>query len=135
MSMAATPMKVLHSLVTVMVRCAEPWRPPAHSMFQVAKSLFMSGVTLPDFFGPSSFVDAAWDSFGFRMGGVIPRRGVRSRMVQERITNQREAELQGVAWAVRLAYRFGWRAMTIFTDSTSAGCQAALGLTCGSSAR
>ena len=97
------PVRVLHSLVTVMVRCAEPWRPPAHSKFQVARSLFMSGVTLPNFFGPSIFVDAAWDSFGFRVGGLIPHRGVRSWMVWDRITNQQEAELQVVAWAVRLA--------------------------------
>ena len=84
----------------------------------------MSGVTLLDFFGPSIFVDGAWDSFGFRVGGVIPGRGVRSLLVRDRITNQQEAELQGIAWAVRLAYRFGWRAVTVFTDSTAAGCQA-----------
>ena len=76
-----TPVKVLHSLVTVMVRCAEPWKPPAHSKFRLARDLFVSGVTLPQFFGPSIFVDAAWDNFGFRVGGVIPGRGVRSWLV------------------------------------------------------
>ena len=29
-----------------------------------------------------------------------------------------------MAWAIRLACRFGWRAVTIFTDSTAAGYQA-----------
>ena len=98
-----TPVKVLHSLVTVMVRCAEPWRPPAHSEFQVARNLFVSGVTLLEFFGPSIFVDATLDNFGFRVGGVIPGRGVRSWLVQDCITNQQVAELQQIAWAVRLA--------------------------------
>ena len=84
----------------------------------------MPGITLPEFFGPSIFVDAAWDSFGFRVGGVIPGRGVRSWPVRDRISNQQEAELQGVAWAVRLACRFGWRTVTVVTDSTAAGCQA-----------
>ena len=44
--------------------------------------------------------------------------------VHSRVFNQQEAELQGVAWAIRLACRFGWRAVTIFTDSTAAGYQA-----------
>ena len=44
--------------------------------------------------------------------------------VQSRVNNQQEAELQGVAWAVRLACRFGWRAVTIFTDNMAAGYQA-----------
>ena len=34
------------------------------------------------------------------------------------------AELQGVALAVLMDWRFGWRAVTIFTDSTAASCQA-----------
>ena len=46
---------------------------------------------------------------------------------QRQVFNQQEAESQGVAWAVRLACRFGWRAVTIFKDSTAAGYQA-LGL-------
>ena len=58
------------------------------------------------------------------MGGVVPRRSVRSWAVQTRVHNQQEAELQGVAWAIRLASRYGWRAVTLFTDSTAAGYQA-----------
>ena len=66
----------------------------------------MSGATLPDFFGPSIFVDAAWDNFGFRVGGVILGPGVRSWLARDRIINQQEAELQGIAWVVCLACRF-----------------------------
>ena len=113
-----TPVKILHSLITVMTRYAEPWRPPSHHTFSLARSMFVAEMTGSDFFGPSIFVDAAWDR------GVVPRRGVRSWAVQSRVFNQQEAELQGVAWAIRLACRFGWRTVTIFTDSTAAGYQA-----------
>ena len=118
-----TPVKVLHSLITIMTRCVEPWRPPSHSKFSVARGMFVEEMTDPDFFGLSIFVDAAWDRFGYRVwgGGGVPRRGVRSWAVQSRVLNQQEAELRGVVWAIRLACRFGWRAVTIFTDSTAAG--------------
>ena len=82
-----------------MTRCAEPWKPPSHSTFGLARALFVKEMTGPDFFGPSIFVDAAWDKFGYRVGGVVPRRGVLSSAVQGRVHNQQEAELQGVAWA------------------------------------
>ena len=82
-------------------------------------------MTGPEFFGPSIFVNAAWDGFGYGVGwGGVPKRGVRSRAVQSGVFNQHVAELQGVAWAVRLPCCFGWRAVTIFTDSTAAGYQA-----------
>ena len=119
-----TPVKVLHSLVTVVTRCTEPWKPPSHSRFSLARGLFVSEIAGSQFFGPSIFVDAAWDRFGYRVGGVVPKRGVRSWAAQSRVHNQLEAELHGVAWAVRLACRFGWRAVTIFTDSTAASYQA-----------
>ena len=108
----------------MMTPCAEPWRPPSYSKFSLARGLSVKEMTGPDFFGPSIFVDAAWDRFGYRVGGVVPRRGVRSWAVQSLVHNQQEAELQGVAWAVRLACRFGWRAVTIFTDNMAAGYQA-----------
>ena len=119
-----TTVKILHSLITVMVRCAEPWKPPAHSKFSLARGMFVREIAGSDFFGPSIFVDAAWDKFGYRIGGVVPKRVVLSRAVQSRVANQQEVELQGVAWAVRLACRFGWHAVTVFTDSTAAGYQA-----------
>ena len=87
----------------------------------MACGLFVKEIAGSEFFGPSIFVDAAWDKFGYRVGGVVPKRGVRSWAVRSRVHNQQEAELQGVAWAVRLACRFGWRTVTIFTDSTAVG--------------
>ena len=59
-----TPIRVLHSLVTVMTRCAEPWRPPSHHTFGIARAMFVDQMSVPEFFGPSIFVDAAWDGFG-----------------------------------------------------------------------
>ena len=119
-----TPVKILHSFVTVLVRCAEPWKPPAQSKFRLPRGMFVRDVEGSEFFRPSIFVDAAWDKFGYRVGCVVPRRCVRSWAVQNRVTNQQETQLQGLAWAVRLACRFGWHAVTIFTDSMSADYQA-----------
>ena len=99
----------------------EPWKPPSHGKFSLARGLFIREIARSDFFGPSIFVDAAWDKLGYRVGGVVPKRGVRSWAVQSQVHNQQEAELQGVAWAVRLACCFGWRAVTIFPESTAAG--------------
>ena len=83
------------------------WKPPSHSKFNLARGLFVKEIAGSDFFGPSIFVDAAWDKFGYRVGGVVPKRGVRSWVVQSPVHNQQEAKLQGVAWAVRVACRFG----------------------------
>ena len=88
-----TPVKILHSLVTVLVQCAEPWKPPSYSKFRLARGMFVRDVEGLDFFGPSIFVDAAWDKFGYMVRGVVPRRGVRSRAAQNRVANQQEAEL------------------------------------------
>ena len=88
-----TPVKILHSLVTILVRCAEPWKSPAHSKLSLARGMFVRDIAGSDFFGPSLFVDAAWDKFGYRVGGVVPRRGVRSWAVQSRVANQQEARL------------------------------------------
>ena len=94
-----TPMKILHSLATVMTRCAKPWRPPSHHTFSMARAMFMDDMTGPVFFGPSIFVDAAWDSFGYRVGGVVPKRGVRSWAVQNRVFNRSSREWRGLsAW-------------------------------------
>ena len=119
-----TPIRVLHSLVTVMTQCAEPWRPPSHHTLGIARAMFVDHMSVPEFFAPFIFVDAALDGFGYRVGGVVPRRGLRSWAVRDRVFNHQEAKLQVVAWAVRLACHFGWRAQTIFTDSTAAGYQA-----------
>ena len=54
-----TPGKILHSLVTVLVRRAEPWKPPAHSKFRLARGMLVRDAEGSDFFGPSIFVDAA----------------------------------------------------------------------------
>ena len=92
-------MKILHSLATVMTRCAKPWRPPSHHTFSMARAMFMDDMTGPVFFGPSIFVDAAWDSFGYRVGGVVPKRGVRSWAVQNRVFNRSSREWRGLsAW-------------------------------------
>ena len=64
-----TPIRVLHSLVTVMTRCAEPWRPPSRHTFGIARAMFVDQMSVLEFFGPSIFVDAAWDGFGYRGGG------------------------------------------------------------------
>ena len=119
-----TPVKILHSLVTVLVQCAEPWKPPSYSKFRLARGMFVRDVEGLDFFGPSIFVDAAWDKFGYMVRGVVPRRGPRSRAAQNRVADQQEAELCGVAWVVRLACRCHWRVVTFFTNSTAAGYQA-----------
>ena len=81
-------MKVVHSLVTVMARCAGPWKHQRHSKFSVARGLFVKEIAGSDFFGPSIFVDAAWDKFGYRVGGVVPKQGVRSWAVQSPVHNQ-----------------------------------------------
>ena len=64
-----TPIKISHSLVTVMTRCAEPWTPPSHHTFNVARTMFVAEMIGAEFFGPSIFVDAARDGFGYRVGG------------------------------------------------------------------
>ena len=76
-----TPVKILHSFVTVLVRCAEPWKPPTHSKFNLARGMFVREIARSDFFGPSILVDAAWDKFGYRveagckvLGGAEPSR-------------------------------------------------------------
>ena len=54
---------------------------PSHRKFSLERGLFIKEMTGPDFFGPSIIVNAAWDTFGYWVWGVLLRRGVRSRAV------------------------------------------------------
>ena len=55
--------------------------------------MFVDQMSVLEFFGPTIFVDAAWDGFGYRVGRVVPIRGVRSWAVRDRVFNQQGAEL------------------------------------------
>ena len=55
------------------------------------------------------------------MGGLIPGLGARTWLPRARVTNQQQAELEGLAWAVRLAAILGWRSVMIVNDSTAVG--------------
>ena len=68
-------------------------------------------------------MDAAWDLCRYRVGGLIPGLGARTWLPRAQVTNQQQAELEGLAWAVRLAVVLGWRSVTIVTDSTAVGHQ------------
>ena len=122
----ALPLKVLEGLATTMALAAEEWRPPAWDVFQefdqlvgpVCGGAIVSKSVLSD---RVISVDVAWDLCRYRVGGLIPGLGARTWLPRARVTNQQQAELQGMAWAVLLAAVLGWRSVTIVTDSTAAG--------------
>ena len=75
------------------------------------------------YFGPVFFVDAAWDLRGYRVGGLIPGKGVQSWRPTATVIPQQKTELEGMAWVVRLAAALGWKVVNIFADSTAGGSQ------------
>ena len=63
-------------------------------------------------------VDAAKDGVCYRVGGVLPaNQSVRTCVCPDGPCNQQVAELMGIAWAVRLAVRLGWKVFTVFVHS------------------
>ena len=124
----ALPLKILEGLATTMALAAEKWRPPAWGIFQefdqLARPIF-DGAELSHsvLSGRVICVDAAWDLCRYRVGGLMPELGARTWLPRARVMNQQQAELEGLAWAVRLAVVLGWRSVTIVTDSTTAGHQ------------
>ena len=113
-----TPCKVLHGLCTAIVRCMEPWEPPALACIAIYHSL--SAVS--DLWAVCHcvmFGDAALHIIQYRGG-----RGVYTDAVgysfagypPERHTRQ-SAELWVMIWLVRLAVRLGWCYVVLVTDS------------------
>ena len=110
----ALPLKVLEGLATTMALAAEEWRPPAWDSFQefdrlakrVCEGAEVSKSVLSD---RVICVDAAWDLCRYRVGGLIPGPGPCTWLLRARVTNQQQAELEALEWAVRLAAALGWR--------------------------
>ena len=104
-------------------RIGQSWRPiSAVRMRRVRQlggwCLQERQAVLDDLFGAVIFVDAAKDGMCYRVGGVLPSvPAVRTWVCPDGPCNQQVAELMGVAWAVRLAVRLGWRLVTVFADS------------------
>ena len=70
------------------------------------------------FLGHLLFVDAAKDVRRYGVGGVLPfMHAVRTWLCPEGPCDQQVAKLMGIAWAIRLAVRLGWKTVTIFADS------------------
>ena len=119
----ATPLKVLEGLVTAITRIGHRWRPI--SCYRVERVRHLGGwclqerqATPSDFLGNMVFVDAAKDVRRYRVGGVLPfLHAVRTWLCPEGPCNQQVAELMGIAWAIRLAVRLGWKTVRIFADS------------------
>ena len=119
----ATPLKVLEGLVTAITRIGHRWRPI--SCYRAERVRYLGGwclqerqATPSDFLGNLVFVDAAKDVRPYRVGGVLPvLHAVRTWLCPEGPCNQQVAELMGIAWAIRLAVRLGWKTVTSFADS------------------
>ena len=120
---AVTPVRVLEGLASAIARIGQSWRPiSAVRMRRVRQlggwCLQERQAVLDDLFGAVIFVDAAKDGTCYRVGGVLPTvPAVRTWVCPDGPCNQQVAELMGVAWAVRLAVRLGWRLVTVFADS------------------
>ena len=46
-------------------------------------------------------LDAPWDLCRYRVGGLFPGLGARTWLPRGRVTNQQQAEIDGLAWAVK----------------------------------
>ena len=104
-------------------RIGQKWRPLSESRTRRVRQL--GGWCLSerpasrgDLFGAVILVDAAKDGVCYRVGGVLPaKQSVRTWVCPDGPCNQQVAELMGIAWAVRLAVRLGWKVFTVFADS------------------
>ena len=65
-----TPMRILHSLVTIMTRCAESWRPFSHHTFSMARAMFMDEMTGRGSLGSSFLSMRRGMVLGIRWGGA-----------------------------------------------------------------
>ena len=102
-----TPCNVLHGLCTAIVRCMEPWEPPAlarnaiyHSLSAVSDLWVVRHCVM--------FGDAVLDAIRYRGGGgaFIPKlSGIRSQVIPPEMHTQQSAELWVLVWLVRLAVR------------------------------
>ena len=119
----ATLVKVLEGLATAIARIGQKWRPLSESRMRRVRQL--GGWCLSerpssrgDLFGAVILVDAAKDGVCYRVGGVLPaNQSVRTWVCPDGPCNQQVAELMGIAWAVRLAVRLGWKVFTVIADS------------------
>ena len=111
-----TPCKVLQGLCTAIVRCIEPWEPPAsartaiyHSLSPVSELWAVRHCVM--------FGDAALDAIRYR-GAFIPKlSGIRSQVIPPERHTQQSAELWVLVWLVRLVVRPGLCYVVLVTGS------------------
>ena len=80
-------LRVLHALATTMALSVEPRTPPMAPVCRIFDSMSSPTVGFLDFYGPVICVDAAWDLHGYRVGGPMPGRRMRSWFAVARIRN------------------------------------------------
>ena len=120
---AVTPVKVLEGLATAIARIGQKWRPLSEARMRRVRQLggwclSERPASWSDMCGAVILVDAAKDSVCYRVGGVLPSiPSVRTWVCPPGPCNQQVAELMGIAWAVRLAVRLGWKVLTAFADT------------------
>ena len=119
------PIRILHALASALCLCAEPYRALPSERARQFFSLSCSPV--PELFqrlGPwCGCVDAAWVLFSYRVGGFSPQVGARSWVVPVARHTQQTAELAGLCWGVRMAFRLRWDCLLLVTDSEVASAQ------------
>ena len=118
-----TPCKVLHGPCPAIVRCMEPWEPPALARIAIYHSLSavsgFSAVRHCVMFG-----DAALDVIRYRGGGGFYTEAVRYSLAGYFPGKAYAAKCRAwvLVWLVWLVVRLGWCYGVLLTDSQMAAC-------------